>query len=541
MRLVWINSDGKSVAEKILNGRNGEEKSLRLIIQKADRDRGNWICALFYQNRPQVLVPYYLEPSGSRNYIYFFHQKGNFVLKGPDNPGNGSIVWEWRPHSGQQTTNKLGTFHREGQRWAVQWSAEYNNIPGISQRIREDWGTLNLRIRNPTFELAGLFTWTQTQPSKQILKQYEVFGIKVETDSQRPVMGSDVTLSCTISRLSDTVSLHWKSRDSSQQDNTDEIHLNNTVYLIARHVGAENQNLYTWEVQENDSIVLTGNTNVDVDQNLLNKIYTLYRPGTNHSELDLICEALSELNETKWTWRSSQFQNQEKEIASTIRSQPIDVNRTYFENRLVPTLGNFNDRSFSVRIVPVLFDDAGVYTCSLGSYKFVTIKLTTVKVTAEPSDTVTEGDTITLTCSVSDVTESMRLAWINSDGKTVGEKILNGGNREEKSLRLIVQKADRGRGNWICALFYQNTPKVLIPYYLKVNMRARPLPDIWIVTVLGYLLVKLVVAVGLICCLKRMNRKSNSGNPHKATGNETDDAQDAVALQTLNSDTDLRP
>uniref|UniRef100_UPI00398E6818 uncharacterized protein n=1 Tax=Pristiophorus japonicus TaxID=55135 RepID=UPI00398E6818 len=472
MRLVWINSDGKSVAEKILNGRNGEEKSLRLILQKADRDRGNWICALFYQNRPQVLVPYYLEPSGSRNYIYFFHQVGNFVLKGPDNPGNGSIVWEWRPHSMQQTTKQLGTFHREGQQWAVQWSAEYNNIPGISQRIREDCGTLNLRIRNPTFELAGLFTWTQTQPSKQILKQYEVFGIKVETDSQRPVMGSDITLSCTISRLSDTVSLQWKPQDSSQQDrrnNTDEIHLNNTVYLIVRHVGAENQNLYTWEVQENDSNVLTGNTNVDVDQNLNIKKYILYRSDTDHSDLDLICEACSQYYKTTWTWRSRHFQNQEKEIASTFKSQPIDINRIYFGSRLVPTVGNFNGKNFSVRIVPVLFDDAGAYTCSLRSHNYVTIKLITVKVTAEPSDAVTEGDTVNLTCSVSDVTESMRLVWINSDGKSVAEKILNGRNGEEKSLRLILQKADRDRGNWICVLFYQNAPKVLIPYYLKVN------------------------------------------------------------------------
>ncbi|XP_067852706.1 uncharacterized protein [Heptranchias perlo] len=479
IRLVWINSDGKTVGNKTLNGWNGEEKSLRLNIQKVDRGRGNWICALFYQNRPLVLVPYYLEPSGSPNYIYFFHQEGNFVIKGPDFPGNGPIVWEWRPHSGQQTTKQLGTFHREGQRWAVQWSDDYNKIPGISQRIREDWGTLNLRIRNPTFELAGLFTWTQTQPSNKTLKQYEIFGIKVETDSQRPVMGSDITLRCTISRLSDTVSLHWKQRDSSQQNrrnNTDEIHLNNTVYLT---VSTKNQNLYTWEVQENDSIVLTGNTNVDVNQDLNNKSYTLYRSGTDHSELYLICEAQSEYTKTKWTWRSHHFQNQEEEIASTFSSKPIKLNRTYFGTRLEPTMANFNRKYFIVRIVPVLFEDAGVYTCSLGPYPYVTIKLITVKVRAEPSDTVTEGDTVTLTCSVSDVTESIRLVWINNDGKTVEEKTFKEQKQEQKCLQLIIQKAHRDRRNWTCVLFHQNSPKVSIPYYLKVNslenQRQKPL------------------------------------------------------------------
>ncbi|XP_041049863.1 uncharacterized protein LOC121281175 isoform X4 [Carcharodon carcharias] len=472
MRLVWIDSDGKAVVEKTLNGWNREEKSLKLIILKAERGSGKWFCVLLHDNKPQVSAPYYLEPSGSWNDIYFFHQGGNFVLKGPDNPGNGSIVLEWRPHSGQQTTKQLGTFHREGQRWAVQWSGEHNNIPDISQGIREDWGTLNLRMRNPTFELAGLFTWSQTQPSKKILKQYEVFGIKVESDSQRPVIGSDITLSCTISRLSDTVSLHWKQRGSSQQNrrkNTDEIHLNNTVYLIVRHVGAGNQNLYTWEVQENNSIVLTGNTNVDVDWDLHEKKYTLYRSSTDHSEIDLICEALSKFSKTEWTWSSRYFQNQEKEIASAYKSQPIGVKRTYFGNRLVPTKTDFNGKNFIVRIVPVLFDDAGVYTCLLAKYEIVTITLITVKVTSEPSDAVTEGDTVTLTCSVSDVTESMRIVWINRDGKTVVEKTLKEEKQEQGLLQLVIQNANRDRRNWTCVLFHQNIPQVLIPHYLKVN------------------------------------------------------------------------
>uniref|UniRef100_UPI00398EA22C obscurin-like n=1 Tax=Pristiophorus japonicus TaxID=55135 RepID=UPI00398EA22C len=412
MRLVWISSDGKTVGEKTLNGQNGEEKSLRLIIQKADRGRGNWICALFYQNRPQILVPYYLEPS-------------------------------------------------------------------------------------------------------------------VETDSQRPVMGSDVTLSCTISRLSATVSLHWKPRDSPQQDrrnNADDLHLNNTVYLIIRHVGAEIQNLYTWEVQENDSIVLTGNTNVDVDQNLFNKIYILYRSDTDHSELDLICEALSEYNETKWTWRSRQFQNQEKEIASTFRSKPIDVNRTYFGSRLVPTVGNYNGKNFNVRIVPVLFDDAGVYTCSLGTHNYVTIKLITVKVTAEPSDAVTEGDTVTLTCSVSDVPESMRLVWINSDGKTVGEKIFKDQKQEEDLLRLIIQKANRDRRNWTCVLFHQNSPKILIPYYLKFDNDYTFKHTT--VVILGSLALLFIIILAVVLCLRK-RKVSGLGNQRQKPlqpGENKDDA-----------------
>uniref|UniRef100_UPI00398F6B92 uncharacterized protein n=1 Tax=Pristiophorus japonicus TaxID=55135 RepID=UPI00398F6B92 len=481
---------------------------------------------------------------GNTNHIYFLDEEDDILLKGPDNPGNGPVVWEWKPHSGQEIQG-LVTFHKESLGWwGPQWS-EQPTSRDLYWIIEQDRFTINLRIRGFTFKFAGSFILTQTQPSNKILKQYELFGIKVESSPQSAVVGSDVTLSCTISKLSDTVSLQWKQRDSSQQNrrNTDHIRLNNTVYLIVRNVAVEDQGLYACEVQENGSIILTEKDVFSVIQNLYQQSYTLYRSGTDHSELHLICSTYSAnyFNTAAWTWRSHRLQNQEDEIASASISQLINVNRTYFGNRLEPTDRNFNGDKFNVRIIPVLFDDAGVYTCYQGPRNYVTIKLITFKVTTEPSDAGPEGDYVTLTCSVSDVTESMRLVWINSDGKTVGEKTLNGWNGEEKSLRLIIHKADRSGGNWICGLFYENWPQVLVPYYLEPSVRARPLPKIWIIAVLGYLLVKLVVAVGLIYCLKRMNRILNSGNPHKATGNETGDAQEAVALQTLNSDTDLRP
>ncbi|XP_051871066.1 uncharacterized protein LOC127569975 isoform X2 [Pristis pectinata] len=123
------------------------------------------------------------------------------------------------------------------------------------------------------------------------------------------------------------------------------------------------------------------------------------------------------------------------------------------------------------------------------------------EVTAEPAAAVTEGDTVTLICSVSDVTEPMRLVWINGDGETVGEKSLNG---EEKSLSLMMDKADRGRGNWTCGLFHQSRLQLSVPDILE--FRVTPLLDIWIITVAGYLFVKLAVGLGLICSLIWMSR-----------------------------------
>ncbi|XP_062908706.1 uncharacterized protein LOC134348853 [Mobula hypostoma] len=496
-RLVWINGDGKTIGDKTPTG---EEKSLGLIVQKAERGRGKWMCGVFDQDRLRIIVPYYQELSGSRNSIYFLHQEGNFVLKGPDNPRSDSVDLEWRSHTGQQTTKRLATFHREDQRWAVHWSDEFSKIPDISERLHVDWGTLNLRIREPTFQLAGLFTWNQTQSGGKILRQCEILGIKVETDSQRPVMGSDDTLSCTISRLPDTVSLHWKPRGSSQRNNnTDQIHLNNTVYLMVRHVGTGDPSLYTWEVQENGSIVLTGDTNVRVDDHLHNKKYTVYRSDIDHSELKLICETYSELYETKWTWKSH-FQNREMEIATAYRSQPINVSRrSYFENRLRTTGESLNDTNFRVRIVPVKFEDAGVYTCSLSSHQYVTIELITVRVTVEPPDAVTEGDSITLTCSVAGVSESMRLVWINRDGETVDEKIFM--ERKNDSLQLIIPTVDKVQRKWMCVLFHQNRPKIFIPYYLQVNKVSSFKHTTVVIT--GGLALLLIIILVMVLCLRR--------------------------------------
>ncbi|XP_059846455.1 uncharacterized protein LOC132405565 [Hypanus sabinus] len=499
-RLVWINGDGETVGEKTLKG---EEGSPSLIIQKAERGRGKWTCGVFDQDRLLIIIPYYQELSGIGNSIYFFHQEGNFVLKGPDNPGSDSIDLEWSPHSGQQTTKRLATFHREGQRWTVQWSDEFSQIPDISQRLHVDWGTLNLKIRKPTFEFAGLFTWNQTQTTGKILRQWEVFGIKVEADSQRPVIGSDVTLSCTISRLPDTVSLHWKPRGSSQRNNnTDQIHLNNTVYLMVRHIGTRDPSLYTWEVQENGSIVLTGDTNVAVDEDLHNKTYTIYRAGIDHSELTLICESYSELHKTKWIWKSHLFQNRVMEVATSYKSQLIYISgRSYFKNRLRTTEENLNVSNFNVRIVPVQFEDAGVYTCSQGSHQYVAIELITVRVTAEPPNAVTEGDSVSLTCSVSEVSESMRLVWINSAGETVDEKIFMEQKNEGESLQLIIPTDDKVQRKWMCALFHQDRPKIFILHHLQVN-KDRSFKHTTVVITGGLALLLIIILVMVLCLRK---------------------------------------
>ncbi|XP_059845860.1 uncharacterized protein LOC132405180 [Hypanus sabinus] len=343
----------------------------------------------------------------------------------------------------------------------------------------------------------------QREPSYEILKQYQNFEIKVVAKPGKPKKGSDITLSCIIPRLPDTVSLRWKPRDSSQQNrrNTDQIRLNNTVYLIIRHVTVEDEKMYECEVRVNGTIVRTRKSDFTVNTGPYREPTSLYRSVTDHSEFHLNCYNSNEVyNNAIWSWTSIFNQSLKKQIATALKSQPVNDVDSHFVNRLKLTATPFNGWNFSMRVFPVVFEDAGEYTCTLDQKSFQTMKLVTVKVTAELSDTVTEGDTVTLSCSVSFATASTRLVWINGDGETVGDKTLSD---VEKSLSLIIQKADRGRGKWTCVVFDQDRLRLSLPYSLEVKGNNYTNN----IAIIGSLVLLLIIILGLVLCLKKCKRK----------------------------------
>ncbi|XP_072923453.1 uncharacterized protein [Hemitrygon akajei] len=470
-------------------------------------------------------------------YIYIFDKTDQIVFTGPDIPGNGPVGWDWKP-SYIQGIQRLVTFYKEGSReWTPLWERNFI-YTGIFQAMDNTAGTVDLIITRPTFKFTGSIILVQREPSYETLKQYEIFGIEVVANPQSPLKGSDVILSCTISRLPDTVSLHWKPVDSSQQNrrNTDQIRLNNTVYLMLRHVTVEDGKLYQCEVRENGNIVLTSKADFTVDKGPYNKHYTLYRSVMDHSEFHLMCYSSTEhYNNAAWTWLSHLHQSSRKTIATAFKSQPMNVSESHFVNRLMLTKTPFNGWNFSMRVFPVVFEDAGEYTCTLETITFMTIRLSTVKVTAEPSDTVTEGVTVTLNCSVSDVPASTRLVWINGDGETVGEKTLSG---EEKSLSLVIQKADRGRGKWTCGVFDQKTLQLSVPY----NLEFRADNNTNKIAIIGSLVLLLIIILGLVLCFKKYKRK-DSGNqnqkPLQTGGNKEETSHlysNAVEIQQMQGD-----
>ncbi|XP_055498679.1 uncharacterized protein LOC129701489 isoform X1 [Leucoraja erinacea] len=451
------------------------------------------------------------------NDIYIFNKMHVIVFLGPTNAGSGPAAWCWTSHSGQGIQQLIGLQRDNSGRWMQHSNPEFRHFE-LFQDMKCDDGTVHLRIRRLTFKFAGSLILAQTSPSYKILKQYEIFGIKIEASPHEPVMGSDVTLSCTISRLSDTISLHWRPMDSSQQNktNTDQICLNNTVYLMIRYVTVQDGMMYNCEVQKNVKVVGKGKAEFAVKNSLYGASYTLYRTGTDGSELHLLCYSITTNYENAaWSWTSHLLPGSTEEIATAVTFQPITVTSSRFVNRLEPSVTEFNSNNLTMRISPVVFEDAGVYTCTLGGITFVTMTLITVKVTAEPSDAVTDGGKVTLTCSVSHVTELVRLVWINVDGKTVEEKTLNG---EDKSLSLVIQKAERGKGNWRCGLFQQERLQILVPYNLEFSNTYTYI----IITIIGSLALLLIVILGVVLCLKKCKNKgleNQRQKPQQIEGN----------------------
>ncbi|XP_007900232.2 uncharacterized protein LOC103184171 [Callorhinchus milii] len=139
-------------------------------------------------------------------------------------------------------------------------------------------------------------------------------------------------------------------------------------------------------------------------------------------------------------------------------------------------------------------------------------------------DTGTGGVSTNLICSVSEVTETVRLVWMGNDSKTfITEKTLKAEIQEEKSLSLSVQGADGG--TWTCVLFHQNSPRVIIPYYLEPseNKGSSNISIFLYVSVLMVLFFILLVSVVLVVIKLKASGSANKRQEVQQQGEYLDD------------------
>ncbi|XP_078267309.1 vascular cell adhesion protein 1-like isoform X2 [Rhinoraja longicauda] len=433
-----------------------------------------------------ILLPGAVFMQEEPNAIYVPVKKKCVVLNGSDVPANGTANWEWIPHQGQPCTKILVRVWADEHGWRAERLSE--DLQSNGPRWHQINNSPHLTIENVAFEAAGLFTFRQMEPEKKILKQYEIFSIKVGRDPRYQFRGSDVTLHCTISKLPDTISLHWTEKKPSQQsgrNNTDQIQLNNTVYLIVHDVQMQDKERYACEIQDQRRTVLTVDVELYLSQSNYGLESTSYWPILGDNSLSLNCDCGRSCNQSAWYWKQYNEAAQGRKISS--------VNTNW--NRI--RLPHFNGMRFPLQISPIKFEDAGNYTCTMDTAKVTTVELITTKVTVFPSHPLAEENHVTLTCSVSRIREATRLIWMETGGKSFAiEKTFNSTREGNNSLSLFIPKIGHHNRRWTCLVFNRQMPRFFTTIQLDVTEPVK-------MTYLSHIVIPMVLAL-LLCLVAAM-------------------------------------
>ncbi|XP_078087685.1 uncharacterized protein LOC144505454 [Mustelus asterias] len=106
----------------------------------------------------------------------------------------------------------------------------------------------------------------------------------------------------------------------------------------------------------------------------------------------------------------------------------------------------------------------------MDTMELVTVELITIQVTASPSHPLTEGDSVSLTCSVSHISTATRLVWMdNGRNILVKEKTFNLSDEGNNSLSLFILNIGQHNRGWSCLVFNRTMLKYYLVYRLEVN------------------------------------------------------------------------
>ncbi|XP_075927960.1 basement membrane-specific heparan sulfate proteoglycan core protein-like isoform X3 [Petromyzon marinus] len=145
-----------------------------------------------------------------------------------------------------------------------------------------------------------------------------------------------------------------------------------------------------------------------------------------------------------WKWRSHDGTTQRYDQNIQYPSQPSD----------------YRDQ-FPLTLSQVTFSSGGVYTCEFTGYYrtgTLTMELVTMKVSSNTSDTVAEGESISLTCQLSNDSYAHMVRWIHN-----GIEISH-----QSSLVLVKVKAAQS-GLWKCSLKRESGEISEVAYNLNVR------------------------------------------------------------------------
>ncbi|KAJ8332332.1 hypothetical protein SKAU_G00426870 [Synaphobranchus kaupii] len=260
----------------------------------------------------------------------------------------------------------------------------------------------------PDFKNAGVFTFIQTKPEKVTLAQVEVFTVKVRPFHSLEVdEGSDVTMSCEVSRLPDSATLDWE-RDREPTANT------TLIFNQTAHITIHSTDLHS--AGKNQSVVLNCEISQVIGSVTLAWLWMrggrgelvkqeVLREGHPNRILNLTLLGLSE-DQPHWAcvvFTESMLRAQVPLNLTTLVTEPQEK-KTGWSTETV------------VRVVIVVVATLGMLKVLLWYYKRRPQTKDTSTGTQQPmqplrSARVNEGPDVTMSCEVSRLPDSATLDW----------------------------------------------------------------------------------------------------------------------------------
>ncbi|KAJ8253266.1 hypothetical protein GJAV_G00210900 [Gymnothorax javanicus] len=402
-----------------------------------------------------LLLCYKVSTEAGIKYIWE-EEPGIFNIPAPSLTNGTEFSWEWMPHNSWKKKIQLATVTLPAKRFF--WKATHNsiwqgNFPSIS--LRKD------------FQNAGVYTFKQTKPSVALLTETEVFAVRVSPFPQVQA-GKDISSQCEISRLPKFVTLHWEKEGGPTANTT--LLYNNTAYIVIHSANLQSDGKYFCRVRTNNGkLSFAAERKLTVTEDTYGLLSTLYRGSSNSSEVELTCQSSSHWYiAAKWSWKKKPEMALE-ELALSDTFNPIRIQRKSDRNRF--SSSGFTGRHFPLRIAPVKFEDSGIYICHLVNYIYASLTLVNVQVSVEPPGAVSRDRPVVLTCEVSDLTETLTLAWLRMEGHRrvlVKQEILDTG-RSVRNLSLTLSELSGDQLHWECAIFGQNMLRTLVPLHLTLQ------------------------------------------------------------------------
>ncbi|XP_061103908.1 uncharacterized protein LOC133132468 [Conger conger] len=274
----------------------------------------------------------------------------------------------------------------------------------------------------------------------------------------RVARGLDATLRCT-SKTTFKPTWEWNVKPGS---NIQTLVLESTAYLLVEKFQETNEGLY-YCVNETDK---KSGVKLERQKGVKNRTHEVFRrPKTG--PLQLFCEAQSGAK-LEGFWRREPTASE----GDSCKRHGTDL--ALFENR--SEVKNWPDNKFELRISPLLWEDHGHYRCVLCKNRSIdktcTYEIITVDVYQEPAELM-EGGNGSVVCKVSHARQGTKLLWIEVESQQKFASADGFGIEFALSVINVTLK----RSAWVCAVFYKDRLRALLPLNLTIKRQGEVLKE----------------------------------------------------------------